>query len=101
MEPEAELLNLAVLPLACRQGAGSRLMEQVLREVAERGIVCIFLEVRDSNIAARRFYERLGFKPAGRRRRYYDHPASDAVLLRCDVQTSACGGDIRMADARK
>ena len=101
MGPEAELLNLAVLPPVRRQGAGSRLVEQLLQEVAESGAVCIFLEVRDSNIAARRLYERFGFQPTGRRTRYYDHPAADAVLLRCDVRTSARGGDTQMAGCKK
>ncbi len=79
---EAELLNLAVLPLARRQGTGSRLLEHILQEAACRGAERIFLEVRESNVAAWRLYERFGFQPVGRRRGYYTQPAADAIILR-------------------
>ena len=79
---EAELLNLAVLPSCRRQGIAFRLMEQALREATERGAAAMFLEVRDSNVPARRLYERLGFEPCGRRPGYYATPPADAFLLR-------------------
>ncbi len=41
----------------------------------------IFLEVRESNEAARSFYARMGFTEAGRRRDYYREPAEDAFVL--------------------
>jgi len=39
------------------------------------------LEVRVSNIAAIRMYERLGFRPAGRRVRYYHDNNEDALIM--------------------
>ena len=39
------------------------------------------LEVRASNHEAQRLYSRLGFAPAGVRRRYYSNPVEDAVIL--------------------
>lgn len=41
----------------------------------------IFLEVRETNLPALRLYERLGFKPAGRRPGYYTNPPADALLF--------------------
>ena len=97
---EAELLNLAVLPLVRRQGTGSRLLKEVLQEVARRGAECIFLEVRESNVAALRLYERFGFQSVGRRRGYYTQPAADAVILRCNLPSPAHAASLRLAECR-
>ena len=45
----------------------------------------IWLEVRESNHPARRFYEKHSFLEAGRRRAYYRNPEEDAVLYRLDL----------------
>ncbi len=42
----------------------------------------MFLEVRESNIAARNLYKRLGFLEAGRRRDYYPAPPEDAIVMK-------------------
>ena len=39
------------------------------------------LEVRLSNLAARRLYEKYGFRPAGIRRRYYSDNNEDAIIM--------------------
>ena len=78
---DAELLNLAVLPPFRRQGIGVLLVQQMLREVAEKGAKRIFLEVRDSNLPALRLYEHLGFETVGRRPGYYTNPPADALVL--------------------
>ncbi|MGC8759450.1 MAG: GNAT family N-acetyltransferase [Bryobacteraceae bacterium] len=71
---EAELLNLAVHPEARRRGLGRAL----LALLAGRKV---WLEVRESNQAAIRFYESQGFRVYGRRRQYYRRPVEDAVLM--------------------
>jgi [ribosomal protein S18]-alanine N-acetyltransferase len=45
----------------------------------------VFLEVRQSNAAARRFYEKNGFQQSGRRKSYYANPSEDAILYRIDL----------------
>jgi ribosomal-protein-alanine N-acetyltransferase len=75
-EGEYEILNLAVDPAARRQGVGRRLVEAAIA-LGGRW----FLEVRESNIAARRLYDECGFRPAGRRPRYYSNPPEDAIVL--------------------
>ena len=54
-------------------------------EVVEAGVRALYLEVRESNSAARALYESLGFEQVGRRRGYYQYPSEDALLLRRDL----------------
>ena len=81
---EAELLTIAVDPMAQGQGVGTRLMRAFLGELQQRGAECVFLEVADTNAPARALYARVGFGVTGRRRGYYHAPDSsvvDAVLM--------------------
>ena len=79
---EGEIANLAVSPEARRQGVGAALLDAALREARSRGVREVYLEVRESNAAARALYASRGFVVAGRRRGYYRHPHEDAILLR-------------------
>ena len=79
--PEAELLNLAVDPRRRGQGIGARLVGGMLEEAAQRSAVRVFLEVRDSNFAAMRLYEKQGFQVLSRRPAYYSNPTADALVL--------------------
>ena len=78
---EAELLNLAVIPSSRRRGVASLLFAEAIRQSLERGARRLFLEVRDTNQPAIRFYERHGFRIAARRRGYYAAPVADALVL--------------------
>ena len=79
---EAELANLAVEPAARRRGVGRLLLDRMLDDARERGTTRVFLEVRESNEAARRLYASRGFAEVGRRKSYYRSPAEDALILR-------------------
>ncbi|HSJ32010.1 MAG TPA: ribosomal protein S18-alanine N-acetyltransferase [Longimicrobiales bacterium] len=79
---QGELGNVAVSAGWRGLGLGARLVEDVLRRAARRGVREVFLEVRPSNTVARQLYERLGFRPVGRRRNYYQAPVEDAIVLR-------------------
>lgn len=78
---ELHINNLAVAPSQRGRGAGMALLHEVLREGARLGARRATLEVRRSNEAARRLYERLGFSVAGVRQAYYTHPVEDALIL--------------------
>ncbi len=78
---EGELLNLAVAGPARRRGVGGALLAAVLSAAARDGVRTVYLEVRESNEGARRLYESGGFAEVGRRRRYYQHPVEDALIL--------------------
>ena len=80
--PEWEIENIAVTGSARRRGLGTRLLGEFIRLVQGRGGRQIFLEVRESNLAARALYEKWAFIEAGRRKQYYAHPNEDAVVLK-------------------
>ncbi len=78
---EAEILDLAVSKAWRRRGIGQALAEFCIAGMHAEGAKRVFLEVRESNTGARAFYERLGFREAGRRRKYYRDPEEDGLLL--------------------
>lgn len=81
---EAEILTLAVRPSARRAGLGARLVEAALVRAAALDAERMFLEVAESNGAARALYARSGFVEMGRRRGYYSHAdgrREDALTL--------------------
>ena len=80
MPPEWELENIVVAPAVRRMGIGKQLMDALLFQAQQTNSDAIFLEVRESNTAARGLYEKLGFRENGRRKAYYSHPTEDAVL---------------------
>ncbi len=63
------VMNLAVAPASRGAGLGAALMERLFELTAEDGNRGYTLEVRVSNAAAIRLYERLGFSAKGMRRR--------------------------------
>lgn len=83
---EGELANLAVAPAFRRRGLGQRLLDSVLEEARARGVREVFLEVRESNAAARELYASRNFEEVGRRKRYYRSPEEDALILRCTLK---------------
>jgi ribosomal-protein-alanine N-acetyltransferase len=76
--PEHEILNLGVDPASRRKGVARLLLQRALAEAPGAW----FLEVRESNLAAIRLYESLGFRPAGERKDYYHDPPEAAIVMR-------------------
>jgi ribosomal-protein-alanine N-acetyltransferase len=83
---EGEIANLAVREPTRRQGIGASLLDATLIEGRRRGALNMYLEVRESNDAARRLYASRGFLEIGRRRGYYRRPAEDAIVLRLELK---------------
>lgn len=77
---EWELENIVVSPAARRRGLGLRLLDTLLTHAKETNGAPVFLEVRESNTAARSLYQKAGFRQTGRRKSYYTNPLEDAVL---------------------
>jgi ribosomal-protein-alanine N-acetyltransferase len=75
---ELEILNVAVDPPFRRRGVARRLVEQLLANF--RGNV--YLEVRASNVAARKLYHSLGFEAIGVRNDYYQAPGESAIVMK-------------------
>jgi len=79
---EAEIANLAVSDDARRAGVGAMLLDHAIMTAERRNGRVVFLEVRESNVAARALYASRGFEVAGRRSKYYRKPVEDALVLR-------------------
>lgn len=78
---EGDIGNIAVAPGFRRRGAGAALLKALLEEAERRQAAVVQLEVRESNLAARRLYEKNGFETVGKRKNYYEKPAEDAILM--------------------
>ena len=61
------------------------LVDELLWRAQESHLTSVLLEVRESNLAARRLYETTGFIEVGRRAAYYQNPSEDAILLKYSV----------------
>jgi ribosomal-protein-alanine N-acetyltransferase len=82
---EGEIANVAVVPTARRRGVARALLDAILAEARASRIARVFLEVRESNSAARALYGSMGFMPITRRPRYYRKPVEDAIVLRLEL----------------
>lgn len=80
--PEGEVFRIATLPLYRQKGYARRLLSAFLADIP----LC-YLEVRASNLAARRLYESLGFIQTGVRPDYYQNPTEDACLYKKNDDT--------------
>lgn len=84
---EAEIVNVATFPDYRRNGLAKALIRELFRR--HPGLTQVFLEVRDSNAAARALYEKMGFSRYAVRRNYYENPAEDAILMRYQADRRA------------
>jgi ribosomal-protein-alanine N-acetyltransferase len=81
MVDEAHITTFAVDPRWRRQRIGERLLVAVLDVARDRHAREATLEVRLSNLPARRLYEKYGFRPVGLRPRYYSDDHEDALIM--------------------
>lgn len=75
---ELEILNVAVDPPFRRRGVARKLIQEVL--TGHPGAV--FLEVRQSNVAARKLYHSLGFETIAVRKEYYSDSGEPAIVMK-------------------
>jgi ribosomal-protein-alanine N-acetyltransferase len=83
-----EIENVVVVAEFRRGGVGGDLVRELLRQAEIAGGTAVWLEVRESNLAARGLYEKHGFRETGRRRKYYKDPTEDAILYELRVARS-------------
>jgi ribosomal-protein-alanine N-acetyltransferase len=79
---QGEIANIAVAPAHRGTGLGGQLLDAAVAAAEAAQCEAVWLEVRESNTAARRLYASRGFVLIGRRRRYYRLPVEDALVLR-------------------
>jgi ribosomal-protein-alanine N-acetyltransferase len=80
-----EIENVVVATGQRRQGSGTALVDEILRQAHANRAASVLLEVRESNQAARFLYEKLGFSEIGRRPGYYQDPPEAALVLQISV----------------
>ncbi|HXR17655.1 MAG TPA: ribosomal protein S18-alanine N-acetyltransferase [Terriglobales bacterium] len=85
LQQEWEIENMIVAEHVQRRGLGSRLLREFLDLARGQGAQAVFLEVRESNAAARRLYEKCAFVESGRRKVYYREPDEDAIVYRATL----------------
>jgi [ribosomal protein S18]-alanine N-acetyltransferase len=79
---EAEIYNIAVDPDYRNRGIGKMLLREAINKAVQtEKIERIWLEVRESNRDAIRFYQGNGFFVVGRRKNFYAQPNEDALLM--------------------
>ena len=90
-QDEIHLLSIAVGPDDRRLGYGRALLEEVIRRGGEWGGSLVVLEVREGNEPARNFYENMGFRVIGKRRKYYIDTGEDAFVMVLALQAGMHG----------
>jgi ribosomal-protein-alanine acetyltransferase len=88
MVDEAHVTTFAVDPRWRRRGVAERLLLALLDISVARRAREATLEVRLSNMPARRLYEKYGFRPVGIRPRYYSDNGEDALIMTTDTLDS-------------
>jgi ribosomal-protein-alanine N-acetyltransferase len=81
MVDEAHITTFAIHPAWRRQRIGERLLLAFLDLATDQRAHEATLEVRLSNLAARKLYEKYGFRPVGLRPRYYSDDYEDALIM--------------------
>jgi ribosomal protein S18 acetylase RimI-like enzyme len=74
--------DIVVAENARRRGIGFQLLRELIEHAKRVGGTAVFLEVRESNQAARGLYHKMGFVEVGKRNRYYSNPSEDAIFCR-------------------
>lgn len=77
---EFYISNIAVDSNYRNCGIGTALLETLICNVLSKNCVFVTLEVRESNLPARKLYEKLGFIDLGKRKNFYSHPTEDAHI---------------------
>ncbi len=81
---EGTITSIAVRPDCRRRGVASQLLEVFLNFARGNRLAFLTLEVRASNYDAIALYGSRGFRSAGRRKNYYEHPREDAIIMTLD-----------------
>jgi ribosomal-protein-alanine N-acetyltransferase len=86
---EWELENIVVASHRQLRGIGRALLKELIIAAEQANAESILLEVRKSNIAARKLYQSCGFEETGTRKSYYSNPLEDAVVMKKKIENSA------------
>ena len=82
---EASITNVAVSPEFRKKGYGEQLVAEAKLAAKESNAESIFLEVRVSNEPAISLYKKMGFEELGIRKKFYEHPVEDAIIMKVGI----------------
>lgn len=82
---EGEITNVAVNEHLRGHQIGTELIRTLVKELEEREVKTIILEVRQSNEAAKGLYHKMGFKDIGIRKKFYRFPSEDAIIMQKNI----------------
>ncbi|MBQ2705829.1 MAG: ribosomal protein S18-alanine N-acetyltransferase [Agathobacter sp.] len=82
---EGDITNVAVAPAQRKKGYGEALVAKAIALAKERDLEMILLEVRVSNTPAISLYKKMGFEELGLRKKFYEHPVEDALIMKCPL----------------
>ena len=78
---EAHITSVGVQPAHRKKKLAQRMLCYMLEQCTREGVEWITLEVKASNIAAQKLYEKFGFAVMGRRKNYYQAEKEDALIM--------------------
>lgn len=78
---EGNITNMAVAKDSRKRGVGEALMKEMERLGQLKDVSVFFLEVRESNEPAKNLYKKMGYREIGRRKRFYERPVEDALIM--------------------
>lgn len=82
---EGEIVTIAVSSESRGRGIADAMFKKLKKELLCLGIETLYLDVRVSNTAARKLYEKQGFVEDDIRKRFYREPVEDAILMHCTL----------------
>ncbi len=87
---EMHILNVCIRPDRQRMNLGTLLVQHAEAIALKREVQTSFLEVRPSNIAAIRLYQKLGYGQVGVRKNYYpaEKGREDGIVMSKELATS-------------
>jgi ribosomal-protein-alanine N-acetyltransferase len=83
---DAEIYNIAVTEQCQRKGCGQRLFDEFVLRCRENKVASIWLEARESNQKAIKFYEKNGFEQVHTRPSFYSQPRENAIVMRLKLE---------------
>jgi len=85
---EFNITNISVSKTFQKNGLGDFLLKFIVERLFSHHCYHFFLEVRESNLPAQKLYARNGFKVVGKRKKYYNLPSEDALIMQLDFKNS-------------
>ena len=83
---EFNITNIAIAADFQRKGFGKALVQFLMSKLLDENCFKFFLEVRKSNLAAKKLYEMMDFSIIGSRKNYYHSPREDALILGLNLE---------------